>query len=103
MKLYALIEFKHNNHLLLDGGEEVRVYHVYEGDFVNVISDSANAYWQTREQYEEYKRPYSAITDTAKYRVLADDVYVGHWATFDEVLQFVRLYMRGTISVIVYA
>lgn len=90
MQLIKLIECK-----IYD---ENRVYEIYEGDFVEVYSWSANPYWHTREQYEASEQLMKfAPSRTATIRVLSDGGLIGHWENLDYFREFLRLYLRAEV------
>lgn len=76
---------------------DIRTYEIYVGDFVKVISDSANGYWHDRVEYDANDRlnQYGVIQE-ATILVISDRAYVGHWATITEFYEFLKHYMRAT-------
>ena len=72
------------------------VYEVYEGDWVKVVSLSANGYWHTYEYWEKNLSEYTP-EDRRYIMVLRDGAYVGHWEKIEDFYHFVTYYLRGTI------
>lgn len=88
-KLVRLVEFNCTDMI---GKPVTRVYEIYEGDFIQIYGDSANAYWHDRREL----RPFESLGREAKYLVLSDGGYIGHWSTMAEIDEFITMYMRGT-------
>lgn len=93
-KLIKLVEFNCQD---IAGRPDQRCYEIYEGDFIQIYGDSANGYWHDRREL----RPFETVGREAKYLVVSEGVYVGHWSTLPEIDEFITYYMRGTDLVVV--
>lgn len=76
------------------------VYEVYSGDWVKVVSLSANGYWHTYEYWEKNLSEY-APEDRRYVMVLRNGIYVGHWNDIEEFYHFINFYLLGKIEEVV--
>lgn len=82
--------------------DRVETYEIYSGDWVKVFGLSANAYWHTYEHYTRNLSEFDYVDRRCKM-VLASGRYVGHWNSYEEVVEFFSYYMRAEVQFVVHS
>src|SRR5690606_28166240 len=92
-----LTELVEAEYLDYTGQTVTRLYELYEGDWVQLYTHSGNAYWHTVQAWETHYPQVNPI-DRRYLLVLSDGGYIGHWVDREAFDEFLRLYMRATIT-----
>ena len=87
----------------LTGETVTDTYEIYEGDWVQLITTSANPYWHTVDVWKEKFPEYTEPIKTAKIMVLSTGRAVGYWEEKKDFYEFLRLWMRAEINEVVFA
>jgi hypothetical protein len=94
--LSDLIELLDASRTDYDGSEVSYVYEIYEGDWVELYTSSANPYWHTRDSWIKNHSDATPVRE-AKILVMSDGGLIGYWKTKELFYDFLEIYLRATI------
>lgn len=85
------------------GGKQVTdTYELYEGEWVTLPTGGQSDRWYEVDWWKEH-HPEMTPMDRCSYMVLSSGRYVGHWKDLHGFYEFLRLWMRATVTEVVFA